>query len=141
MKQIEITRVFPAPRAVGFGWWSDAKRMQSWSGCKDCTRCEIDMDFRAGGGFTQRMRIRDECDFTVRGYYDEIVVPERIVYRADLGIAVTRVVVKFSDVSGGTKVLLKQDGFPDDFTCEMVIEGTRQSFDSLETIFTMSGRA
>jgi len=109
MKRLEMTRVFPAPREVVFAWWSEAAKMQQWSGCKDCTRCEIEMDFRVGGGFTQRMQIAGAGEFTLTATYDEIVAPEKIVYRADLGMCVTRVSVEFFAQADGTRVVLTQD--------------------------------
>ena len=93
--RIEITRVFHAPRHVVFGWWCKPEKLQQWSGCKDATRCEIQMDFRVGGGFTQKMQIAGAGEFTITGTYQEIVEPERIVYQANLGQLVTRVSVEF----------------------------------------------
>src|SRR5262249_58307003 len=106
MKQLQLERVFKAPREMVFRFWSEAEKMQKWSGCKDCTRCEIEMDFCVGGGFTQKMQIHPmgggTHEFTIRATYEEIVAPERIVYRADLGMAVTRVTVDFIEHRGGT---------------------------------------
>lgn len=65
--RLQITRVFDAPRHLVFGWWTQAEKLQQWSGCKDATRCEIDMDFRAGGSFTQKMQIAGKGEFTFAG--------------------------------------------------------------------------
>jgi len=133
--RLRITRIFDAPRDVVFGWWADGAKMAQWSGCKDATKCEIEMDFRVGGGFTQKMQIAGAGEFTLTGTYDEIVVPERISYRAKLGPnAMTRVLVEFLDESGRTKMVLTQDGFPDEFHCKMVSQGTGESFDKLEAV-------
>ena len=135
--RLRITRIFEAPREVVFGWWADAQKLAKWSGCKDATKCEIEMDFRVGGGFTQKMQIAGAGEFTLTGAYDEIVVPERIAYHAKLGPnATTRVVVEFFDEAGRTKVVLTQDGFPDEFHCKMVSQGTGESFDKLEAVLT-----
>ena len=135
--RFQITRVFDAPRQRVFGWWTQAEKLQQWSGCKDAVRCEVEMDFRAGGSFTQKMQIAGAGEFTLTGAYDEIVVPERIAYRAKLGPnATTRVVVEFFDEAGRTKVVLTQDGFPDEFHCKMVSQGTGESFDKLEAVLT-----
>src|ERR1035438_6172882 len=93
--RLQITRVFAAPRELVFAWWTQAEKLQQWSGCKEATQCEIEMDFRVGGAFTQKMQIAGAGQFTITGTYDEIVVPERIVYRANLGPCVTRVSVEF----------------------------------------------
>ena len=131
-KQIKITRVFDAPRQRVFSWWTQAEKLQQWSGCKDATKCEIEMDFRVGGSFTQKMNIAGAGEFTFTGKYDEIVEQERIVYHADLGPATTRVVVEFFEQGDRTRVVLTQDGFPDEFLCKTVSQGTAESFDKLD---------
>jgi len=55
--RLQITRIFDAPRHLVFGWWTRAEKLRQWSGCKEATRCEVDMDFRIGGSFTQKMQI------------------------------------------------------------------------------------
>jgi uncharacterized protein YndB with AHSA1/START domain len=129
---IQITRVFDAPRQVVFGWWAQAEKLQQWSGCKDATRCEIEMDFRVGGSFTQKMQIAGAGQFMLTGKYDEIVEPEKIVYHADLGQAVTKVIVEFFEHGKGTKVVLRQEGLPDEFLCKTVAQGTAESLDKLD---------
>jgi uncharacterized protein YndB with AHSA1/START domain len=133
-KRLQITRVFQAPRPLVFSWWKQAEKLQQWSGCKDATKCEIEMDFRVGGSFTQKMQIAGAGEFTITGTYDEIVQPERITYRADLGRAVTRVTVEFFEHGAGTKVVLTHDGFPDENFCKPVAKGTSESFEKLDAL-------
>jgi len=137
--RLQITRVFNAPRHFVFGWWSQAEKLQQWSGCEETTKCEVVMDFRVGGSFTQKMHIAGAGEFTMVGTYDEIVVPEKIVYHADMGHAVTRVSVEFFEEGAGTKVVLTQDGFPNEFLCKTVSQGTGESFDKLDGL--IAGRA
>src|SRR5258708_22616351 len=121
--RLQITRVFDAPRQLVFNWWTKAEKLQQWSGCKEATRCEIQMDFRVGGGFTQTMQLvtpNGECEFTITGQYDEIVEPERIVYHASLGPTPTKVVVEFFEQGGGTKVVLTHEGLADEISCKTV---------------------
>jgi uncharacterized protein YndB with AHSA1/START domain len=134
MKQLRITRIFDAPRRLVFAWWSEAEKLQQWSGCKETTRCEIQMDFRVGGSFTQKMQIAGKGEFTFTGKYDEIVEPERIVYHADFGFAVMRVMVEFFEQNGQTKVVLTQEGFTDENLSKTVSKGTHESFDKLDSI-------
>jgi uncharacterized protein YndB with AHSA1/START domain len=56
--RLQITRVFDAPRHLVFGWWPQAEKLRQWSGCKEATKCEIVMDFRVGGSFTQKCSSR-----------------------------------------------------------------------------------
>jgi len=134
MKQLQITRIFDAPRDLVFSWWSEAEKLQQWSGCKETTRCEIQMDFRVGGSFTQKMQIAGKGEFTFTGKYDEIIVPERMVYHADFGFAVMRVMVEFFEQGRQTKVVLTQAGFPDENLSKTVSQGTTESFDKLDSI-------
>jgi uncharacterized protein YndB with AHSA1/START domain len=134
--RLQITRLFEAPRALVFSFWSQAGKLQQWSGCRDATACEVVMDFRVGGTFTQKMQLGDKGEFTVTGIYDEIVVPERISYRADIGRAVTRVTVEFFQETNATRVVLTQDGFPDEFSCKMVTQGTSGSLEHLASILS-----
>ncbi|HEV8041400.1 MAG TPA: SRPBCC domain-containing protein [Bryobacteraceae bacterium] len=140
MKSLQITRVFDAPRELVFSWWTEGRKMQQWSGCKEATRCEIQMDFRVGGGFTQKMQIGGKGEFTITAKYDEIVVPERIVYHVNLGFGVTRVVLEFLEQGDKTKIVLTQEGFPDDFLSQTVSHGTTESFDKLDSILASESR-
>jgi uncharacterized protein YndB with AHSA1/START domain len=128
---IQITRVFDAPRQLVFAWWTQAEKLQQWSGCKAATKCEIEMDFRVGGSFTQKMHIAGAGEFSFTGKYDEIVEPERISYHADFGQAITRVVVEFFDQGNRTRVVLTHDGFPNASFCKTVLDGTMESLDKL----------
>jgi uncharacterized protein YndB with AHSA1/START domain len=130
-KQVQLKRVFHAPRAAVFAYWTQAETLQQWSGCKEATNCQIEMDFRVGGAFTQKMHITGAGDFTITGKYLEIVEPERIVYEAVLGpFATTRVEVTFLEEDGKTTVALAQTGLPDEI-CGFVTQGTEESFDKL----------
>lgn len=132
--RLQVTRVFDAPRHLVFGWWTQAEKLQQWSGCKEATKCEIAMDFRVGGSFTQTMQLAvngGTCDFSMSGTYDEIVEPERIVYHANFGHAVTRVIVKFFEQGRGTRVVVTHEECPDDFFCKTVSQGTSESLAKL----------
>ena len=132
--RLQITRIFDAPRDRVFAAWTQPDLLQRWSGCKGATKVEIEMDFRVGGSFTQKMHITGAGEFSFTGTYDEIVVPERIVYHANLGPATTRVIVEFFEQGRQTKMVLTQEGFPDVNLCKIVSQGTLESFDKLDQI-------
>ena len=133
-RSVQITRLFDAPRPVVFGWWSEGAKLRQWSGCKEATRCEVLMDFRVGGGFTQKMHIAGKGEFAFTGTYDEIIVPEKIVYRAQFGPWTTRVVVEFQELGGRTRVALTHDGFPDEAFCKNIAQGTADGLEKLEAL-------
>jgi uncharacterized protein YndB with AHSA1/START domain len=114
-----------------FAWWTQAEKLQQWSGCKAATKCEIEMDFRVGGSFTQKMHIAGAGEFSFTGKYDEIVEPERISYHAEFGQAIARVVVEFFEQGNQTRVVLTHDGFPNESFCKTVSQGTTESLDKL----------
>jgi uncharacterized protein YndB with AHSA1/START domain len=134
---IQIERVLKAPRSEVFQWWAEAEKLQQWLGCKQCIGSEIQMDFRVGGGFTQTMKIAvgaQVCDFVMKATYTEIVVPERISYRLDMGQHhTTSVRVEFFDQEAATRVVFAQDGFSDPESCKMVSQGISDSLDELDS--------
>ena len=135
--RLRVTRVFNAPRPLVFSWWTKAEKYQQWSGCKEATRCEVAMDFRVGGSFTQKMQItapEGSCAFVVGGVYTEIVEPERIVYDAMFGAAPVRVIVEFIDQAKGTKVVVTHEGCPDEFFGQNVARGTTESLEKLDPL-------
>ena len=139
---LRMVRTFDAPRSVVFRWWAEAEKLQQWSGCEQCIRCEVEMDFRVGGGFRQMMKIAVNgrvCDFVMTATYVEIVVPERICYVLDMGQQITRVDLDFSDQGARTKVILTQDGFASSESCKIVTQGTNDSLDELSRLVTYSG--
>ncbi len=142
--RLQLTRVFGAPRRLVFDMWTDARRMEQWSGCKEMTRCEVAMDFRVGGSFTQKMQLAvhgTTCEFVVTGTYDEIIEAERIVYRALAGDVPTRVTIEFFDHPEGTKVVLTHEGCPNESFRDNVSRGTSDSFDVLDTLFASHAMA
>jgi uncharacterized protein YndB with AHSA1/START domain len=135
--RLQIARVFDAPRHLVFGWWPQAEKLRQWSGCKEATKCEIVMDFRVGGSFTQKMQLAvngKTREYSLSGTYDEIVEPERIVYHANVGPAIVRVVVEFFEQGQGTKLVLTHEGCPDEFFCRTVSQGTTESLEKLDSL-------
>jgi uncharacterized protein YndB with AHSA1/START domain len=130
--RMTMTRMFDAPRERVFAAWTRADLLQRWTGCKDTTQAECTVDFRVGGSFTQKMYIKGVGEYTITGIYDEIIEPETIVYHVNLGPATTRVTVEFIAQGSQTKLVLTQEGFPDQNLCKMVSQGTVEALDKLE---------
>jgi uncharacterized protein YndB with AHSA1/START domain len=132
--RLQITRIFNAPRSLVFAFWKDPERLQQWWGCKNTTKVDCSMDFRVGGSFTFVMQITGAGEFSYKGQYDEIIEPEKIAYHADFGSTTTHVVVEFFDQGAQTKMVLNQVGFPAQNICQMVSQGTTESFDKLDSL-------
>jgi uncharacterized protein YndB with AHSA1/START domain len=135
--RLRLTRTFQAPRPVVFSWWSEAEKLQQWSSCREAVSCRVEMDFRVGGSFTQQMTIAvhgQTCDFSMTGTYEEIAVPEKIVYRADFGLVATRVTAEFFEQGEATKVVVTHEGLPDASFGANVSQGTSESFEKLDAL-------
>jgi hypothetical protein len=81
------------------------------------------------------------CDCTFTGTYDEIIEPEKIAYHVNLGMAVTPVVVEFFEHGSQTRMVLTQDGFPDQMISKFVTQGTLESFEKLDSELAQRGAA
>jgi uncharacterized protein YndB with AHSA1/START domain len=132
--RLQVKRKFSASRDRVFSWWTKVEKLQQWSGCKEATSCEIKMDFRVGGTFTQTMHVAGAGEFTFTGHYDEIVEPERIVYHAKFGPVTTRVTVDFKERATGTEVVITHEGCPDGGFSKSISQGTSESLEALELL-------
>ncbi len=115
-REIEITRVFDAPRALVFKAWIDPKHMMAWWGPKGFTNPVCEVDARVGGAWRIVMRAPNGNEFPCGGVYREIVEPERLVFTNlamdKQGNPVTDglTTVLFTEHEGGTKLTLQTRG-------------------------------
>src|SRR3990172_7627541 len=75
-----ITRVFAAPRGLGFAAWTQPRHLRQWWAPKGGSTPFCTVDLRPGGAFHYCMRLADGRDIWGLAVYREIVAPERIVY-------------------------------------------------------------
>ena len=78
-REIIMTRVFAAPRRLVFQAWSSPEHMLRWYGPRSCPLVACEMDFRVGGSWRNVMRFPDGKEMVMRGVYQEIKAPERLV--------------------------------------------------------------
>jgi uncharacterized protein YndB with AHSA1/START domain len=102
------TREFDAPRALVFSAWTDPKHLAQWWGPHGFTTTTHSFDFRPGGIWRFVMHGPDGRDYQNRITFEEIVPPERIVYRHGGGDDVEpvqfRTTVMLEDLGGRTRV-------------------------------------
>src|SRR6201981_2378158 len=79
-REITITRVFDAPRAMVFKAWTDAKELAQWWGPKGFTNPVCELDVRVGGAIRIHMRSPDGSVYPMKGDFREIVPPERLAF-------------------------------------------------------------
>ena len=75
-----MTRVFDAPRELVFKAWTETKHVAQWWGPKRFTNPVCEMDVRPGGAIRIHMRAPDGVVYPMTGVFQEIVVPERLVF-------------------------------------------------------------
>jgi uncharacterized protein YndB with AHSA1/START domain len=102
------TREFDAPRPLVFSAWTDPKHLAQWWGPHGFTTTTYSFDFRTGGVWRFVMHGPDGRDYQNRITFEEIMPPERIVYRHGGGDDVEpvrfRQIVIFEDLGRRTRI-------------------------------------
>ncbi len=136
-REITITRIFDAPRALVFKAWTDAAMLAQWWGPKGFTNPVCEIDARVGGAIRIHMRSPDGAVYPMKGEIREIVPPERLVFT---NIAVDAegnaiidglTIVTFADEGGKTKLTLQTRG-------TAVVDYAAAYLQGMETGWTMS---
>jgi len=102
-REIVVTRVFDAPRALVFEAWTDPKHLAHWWGPNGFTLTTHQLDFRPGGTWRSVMHGPDGRDYQNEIVYVEIAEPERLVYR-HVSAPHFQMTVTFADDGGKTKI-------------------------------------
>jgi uncharacterized protein YndB with AHSA1/START domain len=79
-RELTITRVFDAPRALVFKVWTDPKHLAQWWGPQGFTNPVCEFDARAGGELRIHMRGPDCAIYPMKGVIREFAPPERLVF-------------------------------------------------------------
>ena len=77
-RELVITRVFDAPRALVFKAWIEPERLVRWWGPRGFTMPSCKMEVRPGGAYRFQMRSPEGTDHWLQGVYREVVEPERL---------------------------------------------------------------
>jgi uncharacterized protein YndB with AHSA1/START domain len=101
-------REFAAPRDLVFSLWTDPKHLAQWWGPYGFTTTTHSFEMRPGGVWRFVMHGPDGRDYQNRITFEEIVPPQRIVYRHGGGDDVEpvqfRQTVIFEDLGGRTRI-------------------------------------
>ncbi len=116
-RELVMTRIFDAPRALVFKAWTEPDHMSKWFGPKGFVSTVLRCDLRRGGSYRLHM-LGPDGDHWLQGVYREIVEPERLVSTfawADADGRATRpetvLDLTFEDLDGKTKLTLRQTSF------------------------------
>jgi len=106
------TRIFDAPRDLVWQAWTDPKHLAQWWGPDGFTTTTSAFEQRPGGVWRFVMHGPDGRDYQNRITFDEIVKPERIVYRhggggEDVEPVQFKVTVTFEELGGKTRLTMR----------------------------------
>ncbi|MGB7281032.1 MAG: SRPBCC family protein [Candidatus Acidiferrum sp.] len=80
-REIVISRLIDAPRALVFDAWTNAEHIGKWWGPHGFTTTTYGMDSRPGGEWRFVMHGPDGTDYKNKISYIEVLRPERLVYK------------------------------------------------------------
>lgn len=110
-RAIVTTRLIDAPRALVFEAWTDPRHLSQWWGPTGFTTTTKSFEFRPGGVWRFVMHGPDGRDYQNRITFEDIVAPERLVYRHGGGDDVepmqSRMTVTFEDEVGMTRLTMR----------------------------------
>jgi uncharacterized protein YndB with AHSA1/START domain len=78
--ELTITRIIDAPRELVYQAWTDPTHMAQWWGPKGFTNPVCEIDAKVGGVLHIVMRAPDGAEHPMRGIFQEVVKPERLVF-------------------------------------------------------------
>ena len=115
-REVELVRVYDAPRELVFRAWTDPKHLARWWGPEHFTNPVCEVEARVGGKLRIVMRAPDGNDYPMRGVFQEVVAPERLVFTniavddKDQPIIEGLTTVTFAEQGGKTKLTLRTRG-------------------------------
>lgn len=105
-REIEMSRVFNAPRALVWTAYTDPRHVPNWWGTGNPETTIVDeMDVRPGGRWRWLVQ-EDGAEYGFRGEYVEVVPPERLVYTFDFEppSAPMTYTLTFEEIDGKTRL-------------------------------------
>ena len=147
-RELTITRLFDAPRALVFKAWTTPEHLTRWWGPHGANVTHCEMDLRVGGGWHIRMRGAPHGgEDRQRGVIRELVVPERLVFTYAFEDAAgnrgheTLVTVLFADEGAKTRLTLHQAVFDTDKAVADHVWGWGQALDDFaEYVRTLANK-
>jgi uncharacterized protein YndB with AHSA1/START domain len=147
--ELNITRIFNAPRERVWEAWTEPQQVKIWWGPKDFTAPFIKIDFHIDGAFLYCMESPEGEHYWSTGVFREIVEPERIVatdsFADDKGNVVPAtyygmspdlplemlLTVTFEEHDGKTRLTVHHVGIPIGEESDLAEAGWNESLDKL----------
>jgi uncharacterized protein YndB with AHSA1/START domain len=110
-RQIVMTRIFDASRAVVFEAWTNAEHVRHWWDPSGVPLSVCEIDLRPNGVFRWVNRGANGVEYPFTGTYREIVVPEWLVFTAKTlpSSAESVATLVFSEDGDTTKLTMTMD--------------------------------
>lgn len=148
VKELALTREFPARREVVFKAWTDPKQMAKWWGPRGFTNPLCRLDARPGGKIRIDMHAPFGTVYPMTGEFNEVVLPERLVFTCwaqfdESGSAQLETVntVTFVEHNGRTKITLHARVSKATSASAMAVAGMEQGWtESLVRLEELVGR-
>ena len=137
LRSIIGMREFDAPRELVFSAFTDPTHLARWWGPNGFTTTTSSFDLRPGGVWRFVMHGPDGRDYQNRITFEEVVRPERLVYRHGGGDDVEpvqlRQTITFEDLGGRTRITWRGD-FPSAAERDRVIKEYKADVGLVQTL-------
>jgi uncharacterized protein YndB with AHSA1/START domain len=137
-REVVMTRVFDAPRALLWKAYTDPSLIQKWWGPRRYSTVVEKMDVRPGGVWRIVNRGVDGAEYWFNGVFSEVVKPERLVRTFEFEGAPGHIMVEtttFEELEGKTNVtvtsLFKTKEDRDGMVASGMRDGATESMDRL----------
>jgi uncharacterized protein YndB with AHSA1/START domain len=139
---LELTRLFPAPRARVFDFFAGAALLAEWWGPRGFSIPSIDFVPRVGGIYRIEMQPPDGDAFELTGTFREVDIPLRLAFTfewepADPDDEETLAQLQFEVTDDSTKVQLRQGPFKTEARRALHRDGWTESLDKLAELVTV----
>ena len=140
-----VRRTFPATPEQLFAAWTDPALLAQWWGPPGTKINSVEVDLRVGGSYRIGLAHADDRVFFVRGIYEEIQPPQKLVFtwrweRPDMDIGESRVTLEFQKKGQSTEILLTHAQLPDEAARSAHKEGWIGILDNLNKVLVEKER-
>jgi uncharacterized protein YndB with AHSA1/START domain len=149
-REVTLTRIIDAPRALVWAAWTEPKHMAQWWGPHQFTNPVCEMDVRPGGKMLIHMKAPDGTVYPMPAIFTEVVKPERLRFTAYAeGLDGTKylesdTIVTFEEQGARTKLTVKASAKGFHPAAPQMLAGMdagwSQSLEKLETLLVQMAK-
>ena len=107
-REIVLTRTFAAPRQIVFEALTQANHLVHWMKPTIASLVTCEIDLRAGGSFRYVFQRPSGATIEVRGAYESVDPPRRVVYTETYDFSPLKVLVTTTLDQSGSETVFKQ---------------------------------